>query len=410
MKKVLCLLLTLVMILSSVTFISSAVFENEPKLQFGEDGKFTILQISDIQDGLFFCSLTKRFITDLLDNVQPDLVVLTGDNIGPRGAHFDWSNKLLIKKFMSIFEEKGVKVAAVFGNHDAENHFGKDEQFEVYKSYSCFIGAETEEAKELTGCGTYNIPIMSSDDETRKAFNLWFFDSQEYNTENDLGGYGCVAKDQIEWYEKTEAALTEENGGTPIPSFAFQHIIIPEFFEVFEEIPEIRNEHTEYSFEKDGKFYLLPEEYRNEDTFVNETCCPPEYSNGQADSLIENGNVLGIAVGHDHKNSFVVPYKTLDIVQTPTVGLCAYGDINRGARVITLSEDDLSAYETNVIFLREYYDLEEPALHNHFIANNGYDSHSVPERLVALFKWGYHSAIDGIEAFLAKRGFEITLN
>ncbi len=410
MKKILCLLLTLVMILSSVTFISSAVFENEPKLQFGEDGKFTILQISDIQDTIIFRPLTKRFIIDLLDNVKPDLVVLTGDNVGPRNAHFSWSNKLLIDRFMSVFEEREIKVAAVFGNHDSENHSGKDEQFEIYKTYSCFIGNETEEEKKLTGCGTYNIPIMSSEDSTKKAFNLWFFDSQEYNTENDLGGYGCVAKDQIEWYEKTEAALTEENGGTPLPSFAFQHIIIPEVFKVFEKIPEIRNEYTEYSFEKDGEFYLLPEEYRNEDTFVGEACCPPEYSNGQADSLVENGNVLGIAVGHDHKNSFVVPYKTLDILQTPTVGLGAYGNINRGARVITLSEENPSEYETDVIFFREYYDLSEPALYNRFVFNSEDDTFSAFDRIAAMFKWGYHSAINGIESLLGKLGIEAKLN
>ncbi len=399
MKKLSSLFLALVIILSSVTFSSSAVFEGDKMLKFREDGTFKILQLADIQDSLYLRPLTKTFIKDLLDKTQPDLVVLTGDNIGPYNAHFKWSNELLIKTFMSIFEKKGVKVAAVFGNHDAENKCNKDEQFELYKEYSCFIGEETEGAKALSGCGTYNLPIMSSEDETKTVFNLWMFDSQEYNEENDLGGYGCVQKDQIEWYEKTEKALTEENGGDPIPSLAFQHIIIPEIWDVLLKTGEANEEGEiitttddyvkEYSVVKGASVYTLPEEYRGEDVFLSETPCPPEYSNGQVQSMINNGNVLGIAVGHDHKNSFVIPYEGVDIIQTPTVGFGSYGDNNRGARLITLNEKDLSDYETEVIFFRDYYTTDDKAFNNRVIANN--DMYSVPTRLWAMVKWWFYS-------------------
>ncbi len=402
MKKFLCLLLTLVMISGSVTLTSSAVFENETKLQFGEDGKFTILQLADIQDNIILRPITRIFMNYILDTVKPDLVVLTGDNIGPGTCYTKWMTKKNISNFMELFEERGIKVAAVFGNHDFENKNTKDEQFEIYQSYSCFVGAETEEAKELTGCGTYNIPIMSSKDENKKVFNLWFFDSQEYNTENDLGGYGCIAKDQIKWYEKTEAALTKENGGTPIPSLAFQHIIPPEVYGLLETVPELKEEDKGFSFEKDGKFYVLPEEYRGEGVYLNETCCPPEYTNGQADSLVENGNVLGIAVGHDHKNNFVLPYKSLDIIQTVAVGLGSYGDLNRGGRVITLDEKDLSDYETETIFYSDCFDLDDPAVYNRFVFNNVSGNHTRPERLASLFKWGYYSAVNGIRSIFGK--------
>ncbi len=399
MKKFSSLLLALVMMFGSVTLTSSAVPDIKHKLQFGEDGTFKILQLSDIQDTLYLQPLTKNFINDLLDRTQPDLVVLTGDNIGPNKALTKWGNKRLIDNVMKIFEGRGIKVAAVFGNHDAENRLNKDEQFTYYQGYACFIGMETEESKAISGCGTYNIPIMSSKDGTEKAFNLWFFDSQEYNEENDLGGYGCVQKDQIEWYEKTEADLTRENGGKPIPSMAFQHIIIPEIWEVLLKTGEA-NENgeiisttddyvKEYSIVKNTTVYTLPEEYRGEDEFLSETPCPPEYSNGQVQSMIKNGDVLGIAVGHDHKNSFVIPYKGVDIIQTPTVGFGSYGDENRGARLITLNEKDLSDYETEVIFFRDYYTTDDKAFNNRVIANN--DMYSVPARLWAMVKWWFYS-------------------
>ena len=230
MKKLSSLLLALVMIFGSVTFTSSAVPDIKNKVRFREDGTFKILQLSDIQDNLYLQPLTKNFIIDLLDKTQPDLVVLTGDNIGPNKALTKWGNRRLIDNVMKIFEERGVKVAAVFGNHDGENRLSKDEQFEVYNGYSCFKGYE--ETTALSGTGTYNLPIMSGKDRSKTVFNLWFFDSQEYNEENDLGGYGCVQKDQIEWYVEREKELAEANGGEPVPSLAFQHIIIPEIYDV----------------------------------------------------------------------------------------------------------------------------------------------------------------------------------
>lgn len=399
MKKLSALLLTLVMIIGSVTFLSSAVSDNGHKLQFREDGTFKILQLSDIQDNLYLQPLTKNFIIDLLDRTQPDLVILTGDNIGPNKALTKWGNKRLIKNVMDIFEGNGIRVAAVFGNHDGENRMSKDEQLAFYQEYTCFIGAETEEGKALTGSGTYNLPVMSSKDEGKTVFNLWLFDSQEYNEENDLGGYGCVQKDQIEWYVKTEKALTDENGGKPVSSLAFQHIIIPEIWDVLLKTGEADEEGKiitttddyvkEYSIVKNTTVYTLPEKYRDEDTFLSETCCSPEYSNGQVQAMIENGNVLGIASGHDHKNSFVIPYKGVDIIQTPTVGFGSYGDENRGARVITLREDDLSTYETDVIFFRDYYTTDDKAFNYRAMANN--DMYSFTERLGAMFKWWFYS-------------------
>lgn len=397
MKKLSSLLLALVMIFGSVTFTSSAVPDIKHKLSFREDGTFKILQLSDIQDNLYLQPLTKNFIIDLLDKTEPDLVVLTGDNIGPHKALTKWGNKRLIDNVMKIFEERDIKVAAVFGNHDGENRLSKDEQFEVYNGYSCFKGYE--ETKDLSGTGTYNLHIMSSKDRSKTVFNLWFFDSQEYNEENDLGGYGCVQKDQIEWYVEREKELAEANGGESVPSLAFQHIIIPEIYDVLLKTGEANDKGEiisttddyvkEYSIVKNTTVYTLPEEYRGEDVFLSETPCPPEYSNGQVQAMAENGKVLGIASGHDHKNSFVIPYKGVDIIQTPTVGFGSYGDNNRGARLITLNEKNLSEYETEVIFFRDYYTTDDKAFSYRVMANN--DMYSITERLGAMFKWWFYS-------------------
>lgn len=402
MKKIIALILAILTILGLLGFVASA--ESTPTkakepLKFNSDGSFKIMQIADIQDIIIFKGLNRLFITDLVDREKPDLVVLTGDNISNgAGKILDWFVKKSIDKFMSIFESRGIPVAIVYGNHDAENCMTKEEQWEVYEEYDCFVGVRDSE--ELSGFGTYYLPIHASDSDEHK-FTLWFFDSQEYNADESVGGYGCVEKDQIDWYIKTEKALTETNGGKTIPSFAFQHIIVPEIFDVLYKVGEADMKTFEITKEleapgpvygeqtiiENGFVYAFPEKYADEDTFLSETCCPPKYTNGQADALIKEGNVLGIAVGHDHKNSFVIPYKGLDIVQTPTASFGSYGDINRGARTITLNEKDLTSYETDVIFFRDYYDLEDEEMKLRFIFSNGDGERGTWERLKAFFKY-----------------------
>ncbi len=379
--------------------VTAGNVEKQP-LRFNEDGSFKILQIADIQDVILFRPLTRIFITDLLEKENPDLVVLTGDNIAPGSGFIKWMIKKNIDNFMKIFENKKVPVAIVYGNHDADrNCMTKEEQWDVYEKYDCFIGVRDSE--ELTGYGTYYLPVNASDSDKQK-FTLWFFDSQEHNDENDLGGYGCVAKDQVDWYVRTEKALAEANGGEIIPSFAFQHIIVPEIYDVLYKVGEADMEKHEMTKEleapgpvygdqtiiENGFVYAFPEKYADEDTFLSETCCPPKFTNGQADALIDNGKVLGIAVGHDHKNSFVIPYKGLDIVQTPTASFGSYGDHNRGARVILLNEKDLTSYETDVIFFRDYYDINsDEKLLNRYILNSEGAGYTTKERIVAAFRY-----------------------
>lgn len=364
--------------IAKVRYMDKEPTVTEKTLRFNEDGKFKILQISDLQDNVVYKNMAKDFMIELLEREKPDIVVLTGDNIGNDSSQTPDLMYLAFDEFMSIFEERGVKVASVFGNHDNEgNAYDKDKQIELYKRYSCYVG---DDVPELSGVSNYRLPILSSKDDTT-AFNLWFFDSGTYNDENDLGGYGCVHKDQIEWYVNEEKAQTKENGGKPVPSMAFQHIIIPEVYEVLEKVenPEDEKYKDKFVAEFLKEYYVFPDEYTDEDTFFSETACPPNYSNGQADAMIENGNVLGIVSGHDHKNSFVIPYKTLDIIQSPAAGFGAYGDENRGARIITLDENDLSDYETDVIFYRDIFDMTDEKVYNRYLLNNAGGNGDIPK-------------------------------
>ena len=346
MKKIISVFLAMVLVMSLAIMPASA--EEEKQLRFGDDGKFRILQFADIQDSAFLEYATYQFIKDSLEETKPDLVVLTGDNISGGGSPTKGLAKIAIWRFMSIFEKAGVPVAMVFGNHDSEGPATREDQMAMYESFDCFVGCAGE---DLTGCGNYNLPIYDAKGENM-LYNLWMIDSLTYNRhpedekdvafyENDLGGYACVHKDQIDWYVKTSNELKEANGGNPVPSMAFQHIIVPEIYD---------------ALAKDANgSWVLPEGIEGE---LWEDPCPPPYSNGQFDAMVNQGDVVAMFFGHDHKNNFVIPHKGIDLVNTPGVGFSSYGDSNRGARVIDLDVKDLTTYETEVVEWLDFYDAE----------------------------------------------------
>lgn len=358
--------LVLAMVLCASAFapsVSAKAAKNE--LKFGDDGKFTILQIADIQDGADLKSITKDFIAATVDKVKPDLVVLTGDNISGYRALTKRLATTAITKFMSVFEERRVPVAMVFGNHDDESTTASKEfQMSVYEQFSCFVG---EKGEDMTGYGNYNLPIMSSDG-SKIAFNLWMIDSLNYNKkenkENDLGGYGSPHKDQIDWYVKTSNELKAANGGKVVNSMMFQHIIVPEIYDALVEVPK----GTQGAVANDGKYYVLPDTAA-QGSYLGESPCPPEYTNGQFDAIVNQGDVLALFVGHDHANSFSVPYRGVDIVCTPGVGFRSYGGESRAMRVITLDESDTTKYETSIVDYFDVFGNDDSAAANRYKLN-----------------------------------------
>ena len=350
MKKTISLILCLIIL---ATCFTSFAYAKDETLKFGEDGKFTILNISDIQDGYPINELTRDYIEKTVDKVQPDIIVLTGDNVSGYDIPEEEDAEKAIREFMDIFQERNIKVAAVFGNHDdEETKSTKEHQLSIYESYDCYIGKAGFCFEDRVG--TYNLPIMKSDG-SGYGFNLWLIDSGTYNTENDYGGYACVYKEQIEWYKETSAKLTEENGGEVVPSINFQHIIVPEIYDALQQTKLLwfgRIVRKKNPLNDSNKFYKLPEGAIGE---LREYPCPPYYNNGQFDAMLEMGDVLATVSGHDHENSFEIDHKGIKIINTPTIGFNAYNDINIGARVFVIDENAPEDFETYCLTISDVY-------------------------------------------------------
>lgn len=337
----------LILLFNTMPVLAADTQGEVSNMKFDENGNFRILIIADTQDTLNPRQETIDLMNAALDKSNPDLVVFTGDNI--HGS--DWKIKAsksrtskAIKRIIAPVVSRNIPYCVVFGNHDDEGGVSKEYQMELYKSLGNCLSVKGENMK---GCGNYNIPIKSSD-ATKNIFNLWFMDSGSYNTDDNIDSfYDFVGTDQIEWYEKKSNELKEENGGIPMPSLLFQHIAVPEIYNLLTEVEE----GTENAVEKNGKYYILNSDMT--EGSMGEAPCPPDYNNGQFDSWKNQGDIIAAFFGHDHVNEFSGTVDGIDMVYTPGAGFYIYGNgPEHGVRVIDIKESDLS-YSTELLYYKD---------------------------------------------------------
>ena len=309
-------------------------------IKFRESGKLKIMHLTDthIEDNNIDASLW--LIREACRREKPDIAVITGDNV----HNYDDAEKTksYIDRFMSIFEDFGIASAVTFGNHDSEvGALSREELMLYYSNFSCHV--ENGRGEKPFNWGTYNVPVMSGDGKTVK-FNLWIFDSGDYDGN---GHYGCMSKEDVEWYRKRSDELTAHNDGKPLYSLGFQHMIVPEVYDVLAKCSRRKLYSFEHIINK-GEYYMFSPDTVNFGT-LNETPCSGGANYGQFDAMVEKGDVLAVFSGHDHTNAFGVRNKGIDIVNT--VSTRSESDrfsSQYGYRIIEVDENDTSRYTTRV--------------------------------------------------------------
>ena len=325
---------------------SYALFTPSITLKFNENGKFKIVQFADCQDD----ALPRKAMIDMmgaaLDSEKPDLVVFTGDNITGGGSHGKILTNAAIKAVLRPVVSRGIPFAVVFGNHDGESGVSKEDQLKMYQKIKGCLAYDAVPA--IYGCANYNLPIKSSNS-SKDAFNLWLFDSNDYDRVN--GGYDWVHDDQVQWYKDTSLALEKSNGAL-VPSLAFQHICAPETYELLKQVPK----DTASSNNRFGKTFSLELDSSLAHGLLGEWPCPSDTVSTQFQAFVDRGDVLGLVSGHDHINDFIGTYKGIDIIQTPGAGFQTYHDrAVVGCRVIILDEKDAWNYQTYTPCFNDYF-------------------------------------------------------
>ncbi len=203
---------------------------SQKKLCVRSDGSFKVMQIADLQEIPAISPDTLKLMNAALDREKPDLVVFTGDQIKGYGITFrggDRKKKVedTLHRLLEPVVRRNIPFAPLFGNHDGQVGCTNQEQMQIYQRYEQCVGMDDP---ALPGCGTYDLPIYSNDGQ-KILFNLYLIDS---HGSAKGGGYAPVDPKQIEWYRATRDRLTQENNGEPVPSLVFQHIPVPEYYNV----------------------------------------------------------------------------------------------------------------------------------------------------------------------------------
>lgn len=328
--------------------------EHQKQLRFRKDGVFKIVHITDTQEMPDLSPDTVRLIEGALDLEKPDLVVFTGDQIkgyssAYRGKDGQANVKKAIKALLAPLEARGIPFAVTFGNHDKQCGISNRGQLKIYQESPLCIADDVE---TLPGGGTYFLPIQSVDG-SKTAFGLYIIDSQG-NAKG--GGYEPVDPKQIAWYRTTRDNLARENGGQPVPALVFQHIPLPEYYDVLERAEKAGQGALRAFRTHKNEFVKLGAQQAVDGEFLLETPASPDINTGEFEAMAQQGDVLGIYCGHDHKNSFVRNYKGIDLGYTQGCGFNVYGPgVRRGVRVFTLHEDTPRQYETHVVTFERLY-------------------------------------------------------
>lgn len=278
------------------------------QLRFNANKEFKIVQFTDAhvrQDCEEEMRKTVERLRWVIAAELPDVVIFTGDVVTGEPAVKGW------RAILAPTAEANVPFVVVLGNHDREEDLSAEELATIICNYPNSLNSATTE-----GLDDIVLEIMSSDGD-RPAALLYCIDSNEYSTIDGINGYGWIEFEQIEWYRSTSRHYTEQNGGKPLPAYAFFHIPLPEYKSAADASAESLVGHRE---EKE---------------------CAPEINTGMYAAMKEAGDVVATFVGHDHNNDYIAPYNGIALAYGHFSGdRTVYNSLYSGVRIIKLSEGE----------------------------------------------------------------------
>ena len=327
--------------------------QNEP-LRF-KDGKFKIMLLGDLHDCYDMktdnaaekMDDTLALIGKAVKELKPDLVIYMGDNAK---ASTEYEMRAVISRITYPVSVSDTPFDLVFGNHDRECEVDLPTQLKLYREHENCYAFNADDG--LSGYGNHNLVIKSGDGE-KDIFNLWFIDSHSLYSDRSKSYYDAVHEDQIEWYKKTAKELADKNGGKVLPSLLFQHIPVPEEYELlreakpYEKLDSVQG-HKTYS----DKYYMLKPEVEG---YLGEGPAVPDFNSGEFAAWKETGDVLGAFFGHDHMNDFAGYVDGILLAQCKTAGFRVYTDGCRsGVRLITLEENNPENVQTRMYHFKDF--------------------------------------------------------
>jgi predicted MPP superfamily phosphohydrolase len=300
------------LLLSFLFFSSPSLFPQEkPILKFSNDGKFKIVQFTDVhlvyENKPQSDSVISSMIS-VLASEKPDFVILTGDIVTSENNKAGW--EMATKPMV----DAGIPWAAVFGNHDHEQGYTNKQLMDYIITLPLNLSAHGP--SDIYGIGNYTLEILGSKSNKTEAL-MYCFDSNAYTggkDEDEIGVYDWIKFNQIQWYRTQSKKYTEQNNNKPYPALSFFHIPLPEYAEVQKKASTIGDK--------------------------DETICSPKVNSGLYNAFLESKDVMAVFCGHDHENNYIGTLNNIALAYGCKTGKDSYGKLDKGGRVIVLYEGE----------------------------------------------------------------------
>lgn len=347
-----------------------------------EDRDIKILQLADVHFGYDTrnwhnnkIERTKEYITTMISEQQPDLIVCSGDNIIGTGIVNDDNSAHDLTEFCTFIDSFGIPWTFMYGNHDAETKV-KSEYSEQLLAWIAdgtlkhlLYEEEYVEEADLTFStsdegryGNFSIQILNPMGD-KLLGSIILFDAGTYLY--DLGYYQAHTTGQVAWYEQKIASLQamysaqEGNLHTIIPTIVFTHIQLPEHDIAYNQA-YYHPENTDY------EFVIRQDSLANSFTDTAIEGLDPNTDNGLFDKMVELGSTKAVFVGHAHTHDFQVKSNGIVLGYGPQTGFSKVFDNNENPRHTYMYNvaNDFSFTTTSI-----YEEYEEPSGFNYTYAS-----------------------------------------
>jgi len=240
-----------------------------------EKDSIRILQVTDLHigsKGHWEDDLnTFNRIKKLVKMYNPDFVFITGDLFTGEKPY----GSLLASYAVHFFDELERPWFYVFGNHDPEGGFGKDDIYKVFSTSEWgILGSHGSKQNKKYD---YLVDIYTGNNEV-PIWQVFGFDTGPHN------GIKAIQTDQLDWYKKTSKEVRKSYNKS-IPALAIFHIPLVEYQKLWDD-KSIKKE----GISKEKVFYE-----KDDGTFYK--------------TMLEVNNIKATFCGHDHYNNYWGKYK-----------------------------------------------------------------------------------------------------
>lgn len=304
-----------------ILFCFFCLYGQAQDLKFDDSGKFKIVQFTDVHFMIDNeASLSSiAMMNKVLDTEKPNLVVFSGDIVTSKDIKKAWDTVL------DVVISRNIPYVVTLGNHDDEGLWTRTQIAEYLVTKN---GIVNNIATINKVDGVLNSAICINNGKNENAAILYVMDSNAYSTLAQVKGYGWFSSSQINWYKEESIKLKKSNMDT-LPALAFFHIPLPEYSIAFN---DLRHKRIGVRYEAE---------------------CSRAINSGMYAAMLESGDVMGVFVGHDHVNDYLVDYYDIALAYGCFSGSATtYQRAKNGARIIVLLENERK-FET---YIREYDD------------------------------------------------------